>query len=418
MLLYGKLVGGDIMKYYKRHMENVVDRALKQYKVVLLTGPRQVGKTSLLKHKYLEDFDYVSFDDINYLRLAREDPILFINQHQDKTIFDEVQYVPSLFSTIKLKIDQEEKYGRYLMTGSQAFHLMKNVSESLAGRIAIRELLGLSLREKHNISFYEPFLITKSYLEDREKHLVKYDNIWYHIHRGSFPRLMDESVHWEEYLSDYVKTYINRDVNEIINVSDQMIFQKFMIAVASRSGMLLNYTQIANEVGVSVNTVKRWVSVLITSGLVYLLEPYATNILTRNVKTPKLYFLDTGLLSYLTRWMSADTLKYGAVSGHVFETFVISEIIKSYKNAGVTNLPFFFYRDKENNEIDLIIEKDNTLYPIEIKMTANPSKNMTTAFSKLNQFKNKKIGIGTIICQYENVIYLKEDLVSIPVEYI
>ncbi|MFA5692599.1 MAG: ATP-binding protein [Acholeplasmataceae bacterium] len=404
--------------YIKRHMEKVIDRALKQYKVVLLTGPRQIGKTSLLKHNYLNDFDYLTFDDINYLRNATEDPILFMKQHKNKTIFDEVQYVPSLFSSIKLEVDKEEIYGRYLMTGSQAFHLMKNVSESLAGRIAIRELQGLSLREKYNIDFTEPFLVTETYLNTRKKYLVKYDNIWNHIHRGSFPRLMDKNVNWDEYLSDYVKTYINRDVREIINVGDELTFSKFMIAIAARSGELLNYTKIANEVEVSVNTVKRWISALVTSGIVYLLEPYSTNILTRNVKTPKLYFLDTGLLSYLTKWTTPQTLQHGAVAGHVFETFVVSEIIKTYKNAGYTNLPFYFYRDKEKNEIDLIIEKDNTLYPVEIKMSANPTKHMAKAFSKLEQFKDKKVGLGVIICQYENMIYLKDNLISIPLEYI
>lgn len=406
------------MEYIKRHMEKVIDRALKQYKVVLVTGPRQIGKTSMLKHNYLNEFEYLTFDDINYLRLAIEDPILFMKQHLNKTIFDEIQYVPSLFTSIKLKIDKEEKYGRYLMAGSQAFHLMKNVSESLAGRIAIRELLGLSLREKFKVDFYEPFLPSDKYLKERRKYFVKYEDMWYHIHRGSFPRLMDENVVWEEYLSDYVKTYISRDVHDIVNVGDEISFSKFMIAIAARSGELINYRKIADEMGIAVNTVKHWISILVTSGLVYILEPYTTNILTRNVKTPKLYFLDTGLLSYLTRWNSADALKRGAVAGHVFETFVVSEIIKSYKNAGYTNLPFYFYRDKEKNEIDLIIEKDNTLYPIEIKMAANLNKEMAKAFSKLDQFKDKKVGLGTIICQYDNMIYLEENLVAIPVEYI
>ena len=244
--------------YVKRHMESVIDNALKQYKTVLLTGPRQVGKTSLLKHKYDKNYEYLTFDDINQLRLATEDPILFMQQHKDKTIFDEVQYVPTLFPTIKLEIDKYDIYGRYLMTGSQAFHLMKNITESLAGRIAIRELLGLSLREKFDINFTKPFLSERSYFDERKSHLKKYDQLWYHIHRGSFPRLIDENMDWEAFMSDYVKTYIGRDVRDIVNVGDELAFSKFMIAVAARSGEMLIYSHIADETGVSVNTIKRW----------------------------------------------------------------------------------------------------------------------------------------------------------------
>lgn len=404
--------------YIKRHMEKVIDKAIKQYKTVLLTGPRQVGKTTLLRQTYGKDYDYLTFDDINFLHLAKEDPILFMQQHKHKTIFDEVQYVPSLFSTIKLEVDKKEVYGRYIMIGSQAFHLMQNVTESLAGRVAVRELLGLSLREKFNVSFYEPFIPSKNYLEKRKEHLKEYENIWTHIHRGSFPRLNDSLVDWEDYMSDYVRTYIERDVRNITNIGSELTFSKFIIAVAARSGQLLNYNSLANEIGISNNTVKRYISILVTSGLVYLLEPYQNNLINRIIKTPKLYFLDAGLLAYLTRWTTADALKNGAVSGHVFETFVISEIIKSFKNDGYSHLPLSFYRDKDNNEIDLIVEKDNILYPIEIKKTAKPTKEMAKAFNQLDKMTNKERGLGVIICQYDKLIYLKDDLVSIPVEYI
>lgn len=247
---------------------------------------------------------------------------------------------------------------------------------------------------------------------------MKYDNLWKHIHRGSFPRLFDEKIDWAEYMSDYVKTYIGRDVRALVNVGDELLFSKFMIAIAARSGELLNYNSVEDEIGVAVNMIKRCVSIFITSGLVYLLEPYQTNILTRIVKTPKLYFLDTGLLAYLTRWTNYEALQNGAKAGHIFETFVISEIIKSYKNAGVMQLPLSYYRDKDKNEIDLIIEKDHVLYPIEIKMSANPNKEMVKSFAKLQQFKDKKIGLGAIICQYQNSVFIKEDVVAIPVDYI
>ena len=404
--------------YIHRHIEFVLKNVSRQFKTVLLTGPRQIGKTTVMKHLFDNTHPYVTFDDFNQLNLAKEDPMLFMKNYQKNAILLEIQYVPMLFPAIKYVVDQNEEYGKYLMTGSQAFELMRNVSESLAGRIAIVELYGLSLREKKGISFYTPFIPTKSYIEERTETIKKYEDLWYQIHRGSLPILEKRDFDWEQIYSSYLKTYIERDVRNLVNIGDEVTFSKFVIAVAARSGELLNYNSISNDIGISLNTVKKWISVLKASGLIYILEPYHHNILTRIVKTPKVYFLDTGFLSYLTRWMTSEVLRNGAKAGHVFETFVISEIIKSYTNAGKTQLPLYYYRDKDGKEIDLIIEENGALYPVEIKMTASPNKEMIKAFGVLDKIPSMKVGTGALICLIEKKMLLSEDVYALPIEYI
>ena len=223
---------------------------------------------------------------------------------------------------------------------------------------------------------------------------------------------------WEIFYSSYVQTYIERDVRQLAQVANEAQFLKFMIALAARSGELINYDSVARDVGVSGDTVKRWLSILQTSRIIYLLQPYHNNQLKRAIKTPKVYFLDTGLLAYLTRWPTAETLANGAKAGHVFETFVISEIIKSYINAGKVNLPLYFYRDRDGREIDLIIESADTLYPIEIKMSASPQINMARNFAAIDEVPGKKRGTGAILCQYDRKLMLSEQLVVLPVEYV
>ena len=230
--------------------------------------------------------------------------------------------------------------------------------------------------------------------------------------------IFNDRKKWEFFYSSYVQTYIERDVRDLINISDESKFLKFMISLASRSGELLNYGAVANEVGVSNETVKRWVSVLRTSRIIYLVEPYFNNHLKRVIKTPKIYFMDVGLLAYLTKWLTPETLANGAKAGNIFETFVVSEIVKSYLNAGIINPPLYFYRDKDKKEIDLIIEEAEKIYPIEIKMSASPNKEMAKNFSVLKRKVDKEIGTGVIICQYDNKVYLSEDILVLPIEYI
>lgn len=405
--------------YIKRAIEPVILKILDQFPVILLTGPRQVGKTTVLKELLGDDYQYVTLDDFTERQSLQNDPRLFFANHSGPIILDEIQYVPESFSFIKLLADQQQKAGQFVLTGSQAFQLMQNVSESLAGRIAILEMKGLSLREKHNVSITDPFIPTKEYIDTREKEIKDYPDIWSTIHRGDMPRLKSHpEIDWEIYYSSYVKTYIERDVRQIVNIDNESLFMQFMTSVASRSGELLNYQSIAKDIGVSIETVKRWISILETSGIIYLLKPYANNHLKRVLKTPKLYFLDTGLLAYLTKWPTPETLASGATAGNVFETFVISEIIKSYLNAGKIDLPLYYYRDRDKKEIDLLIEYGDSLYPIEIKHTANPQIRMGNNFSILDQIANKKRENGTIICRYPRKYWLAEDLIALPIEYI
>ena len=407
------------MKYHRRSIEQIISEYKEQFPILLLTGPRQVGKSTLFKELFREEYKYFSLDDPILKEQIINDPRLFLKNNSEKLIIDEIQYAPSIFPYLKMKVDENREDGMYLMTGSQAFVLMKNVSETLAGRVGILELQGISLREQFNIEFNKPFIPNEEYISEREKNITEYTNLWQRIHRGYMPELVfNDKKKWEFFYSSYVQTYIERDVRDLINISDESKFLKFMISLASRSGELLNYGAVANEVGVSNETVKRWVSVLRTSRIIYLMEPYFNNHLKRVIKTPKIYFMDVGLLAYLTKWPTPETLANGAKAGNIFETFIVSEIIKSYLNAGIINPPVYFYRDKDKKEIDLIIEEAEKIYPIEIKMSASPDKEMVKNFSVLKGKIDKEIGTGIIICQYDNKVYLSEDILVLPIEYI
>ena len=340
------------------------------------------------------------------------------------TLFiDEVQKEGSIFEEIKRKVDESDKRGQFILSGSQKLGLMKGVSESLAGRVSVYELTGLSLREIKGIGFNRHFVPNDEYLDERESELKEYDGLWDIIHKGSYPELYDVERDWQEFYSSYVATYLERDVNELI-AADGITFSKFLTAVAARTGEMLNYANIASEVGVSEPTIKTWVSVLERTGIVYVLQPYSSNALTRAIKTPKIYFRDTGLACYLTRWLTADALKNSAVAGSMFETFVVSEILKSYTNEGKDyRFNIFYYRGKDksassDNEIDLIIEENGVLYPVEIKMSGNPKANMSATNPILDRIPEKKRGMGVILCLVEKKTYLRENLLALPIEYI
>lgn len=403
--------------YIKRHMEEVVEECLEQFPVLLITGPRQVGKTTMLLNK-CSDYTYVTFDDPILLREAVDESNLFLKNNPFPLFIDEVQYAPEIFRYLKMQVDKHRIKGAYVLTGLQAFELMKNVSETLSGRMAIIELQGLSLREIFEVPFKVPFIPTEEYLDSRGKYLKEYKDIWNIIQKGSMPEFYNSKINWERYYSSYLKTYIEKDVRQIVNISNELKFTKFLTSLAARCGELLNYTSIADEIEVSVETVKNWVSILKTSGLIFLLEPYANNILKRVVKTPKVYFYDIGLVCFLTRWTTPEVLRNGAKAGNIFENFVVSEIFKTHLNAGSTIKHMYFYRDKEKKEIDLIIEDNGTLYPVEIKMSGNPIASMARNFDVLDKIPNMKRGQGIIICQYERKTHLADNLVAIPVEYI
>ena len=387
---------------------------------VLVAGPRQVGKTTMLKN-ITNGIGYTTLDDIIIRTAAQEQSGTFFKDNPPPVFVDEIQKAPELFEQIKMILDRDHKKGQFFMCGSQQFKMMKGVSESLSGRIGLMTLLGYSLREIYNVDFTMPFIPTDDYFAARKAsvHATEYNDVWHIIHRGSMPELLEHpDFDWQMFYGAYLRTYIERDVRDLTEIGDTVKFSKFMVAVAAMTGNLLNLASLARDVGISPPTAERWLSILVASNLVYLLQPYSNNITKRAVKTPKIYFLDTGLAAYLTKWNTPDVLKNGAMAGAFFENFVISEIIKSYYNKGVLEPPIYFYRDKDMNEIDLLIEDGGTLYPIEIKKHADPSKKDIEAFVLLNKIPNIQRGSGGVICLYDHLITLKDTDRIIPINYL
>lgn len=406
--------------YIKRHAEKTVQELSRMFGAVLVAGPRQVGKTTMLE-KLTGGMNYATLDDPLLRASAEEESGTFFKDNPPPVFVDEIQKAPALFEQIKMLLDRSRKKGQFFMCGSQQFKMMKGVSESLAGRIGLVTLLGFSLRESHDIAFDMPFLPTDEYFIRRKPHTanISYDEIWNTIHRGCMPELHDNpDFNWQMFYGAYVRTYIDRDVRELSEIGDTVKFTKFMVATAASTGQLLNLTSLARDVGISQPTAKRWLSILVTSNIVYLLQPYSNNITKRAIKTPKLYFLDTGLAAYLTKWNTSDVLKSGAMAGAFFETFVISEIIKSYYNKGILDLPLYFYRDKDMNEIDLLIEENGTLYPIEMKKHADPQRKDIEAFDLLDKIPGIKRGPGGVVCLYDKLITLRGMDKVIPVDYL
>jgi uncharacterized protein len=407
------------MEYIYRNVETTVNKAAKMFSAVLITGARQVGKTTLLKH-IATDIPYLTLDDPILLQSAIEEAGSFFKTTPPPVIVDEIQYAPNLFSYIKIITDETKEKGRFYLTGSQQFQMMKNVSQSLAGRIGIINLSGLSLREIYGDNFNLPFIPDGEYFAKRKTTVkqIDYKEIWSIIHRGSMPAMYADDPDWQMFYAAYTKTYIERDVRELTQVGDELKFVKFMTVIAGRTSQMLNLTTIANEVGISAPTADRWLSILISSNIVYLLQPYYNNITKRAIKTPKVYFLDTGLAAYLTKWHTPDVLEAGAMAGAFFETFVVAEVLKSYYNAGVLDPALYYYRDKDQKEIDLIIEQDGALYPVEIKKTANPGKEHLASFSALNKIKGMKVGSGGIVCMYDKYLRIDERNVTVPVWFL
>ncbi len=406
--------------YIKRHAEGAVNKLSKMFGAVLVAGPRQVGKTTMLE-KITGDINYVTLDDALVRASAVEESMTFFKDNKPPVFVDEIQKAPELFEQIKMYLDRDRKKGQFYMCGSQQFEMMKGVSESLSGRIGLVTLLGFSLREEYNIDFDTPFIPTEEYFEQRKKSLadISYDGVWKRIHRGSMPELCENpDFDWQMYYAAYVRTYIERDVRELSEIGDTVEFTKFMVAAAASTGQLVNVASLARDVGISQPTAKRWLSILVASNIIYLLEPYHNNITKRVIKTPKLYFLDTGLAAYLTKWNTPDVLKNGAMAGAFFESFVVSEIIKSYYNKGILEPPIYFYRDKDMNEIDLLIEDAGVLYPIEIKKHADPKKKDTVAFDLIDKISEVKRGSGGVVCLYDKMLTLSGDDKVIPVNYL
>lgn len=405
--------------YLQRTLEFYLKQVDKLFPVLLVIGPRQVGKTTLLQHLSREIRSYITLDDPMLAELAREDPALFLQRFEPPVLIDEIQYAPGLLPYIKMHVDRHREPGDFWLTGSQQFQLMKGVSETLAGRIGIVNLLGLSLKEmQQHAQIAEPFLPTEEQLASRAKVstmgslLDLYKIIW----RGSFPMMFDQAMDRDLFYSSYVQTYLQRDVRDLANIGDAHVFLKFLRAAAARTGQLLNMSDMARDCGISPMTARNWLSILETSGIIYLLEPYHNNVSSRLVKTPKLYFLDTGLCAYLTEWSSPETLEAGAMSGAILETYIFTEILKSYWHNG-KRAPFYYYRDKDKKEIDLIIIQDDVIYPLEFKKSSRVDRHVMQTFDVLKKLK-KKIGNGGVICLCPTLLPLSATNNAIPVWYL
>jgi len=405
--------------YFHRHIEPVVERIAKRKPVLVLTGARQVGKSTMLKEVY-SDINYVALNRPLVRESAKENPSLFFEANKPPVIVDEIQKAAELFDYIMDIVDEEKKKGQFYLTGSQSMKLMKNVSESLAGRAGVIRMLGLSMRELARIAYRKPFLPMPEHMDSmiKEGAAFDYTKIVTSIHKGFFPELYEteSDLHdWADYYSSYFQTYIEKDIKDVLNIQDESAFIKFVKATASLTGQMLNLSTIAEICGKDVKTVRAWLSVLESSGLVYLLEPYYNNFSKRLVKTPKLYFLDTGLACWLLGWNTPEQLINGAMWGHIFESFVFAEVLKSYYNDGIVKPPLYYYRDMDKNEIDILIEDGEMLYPLEIKTTSDPVKSMVKAFRCLDKIPGKKTGTGALVCLAKERLPLTDRVWILPV---
>ena len=400
--------------YIEREIQATVDAMLRQGKVVLVTGARQVGKTTMLKRHLGNSFAYSTMDDARDRALAKQDAALFFDSKTLPLIIDEIQRAPELFLSVKLLVDQSNEKGRIVLTGSQTYHLMKGVSESLSGRIRTLQMPGLSLREilgnQTGPRAYKPSMV------DATAYAPKADlDIWEIIHRGSMPELQNPDIDWDLFYSDYVSTYIERDVRELVNVKDETRFYSFMVACAARTGQLFNASEVAAEVGADHKTTKSWLSVLQASNIVRVVEPFWPNIDKRLTKMPKIFFMDTGLACHLTRWTTPEQLRNGAVAGHMFETFAVSEVLKSYMNAGANLRDVWFYRDSKKREIDLVVQEGHVLHPVEVKTAATVGTDAVKNFGCLEKLSGYDVGFGHVICQTREPYPVSRDVQAVPV---
>ena len=404
------------MAYIKRDIEEKIISLTQEYACILITGPRQVGKTTMLRQLMSQERNYVTLDDMEERKLAKTDPALFLQMHDLPVFIDEVQYTPELFSYIKIAVDNGAAPGSFWLTGSQAFRMMELAQESLAGRAAVLHMPSLSQHEIYGSGENKPFSLGLDALKARGNSgtPAALDGIYQRIWKGSLPgyisgKFTDRDV----FYSSYLQTYIDRDVSEQVLLTDKLLFQDFIRAAACRAGQMLNIHDIAQDVGVSDDTAKRWLQVLEKSDIIFYLRPYSNNLLKRTIKTPKLYFFDTGLVAYLTRYSSPEILQNGAMNGAILENYVVAEIRKSYQNAGQDCL-LWYYRDKNSNEIDLVIESDGQLHPLEIKRSVNPGSELTGVFSVLDKGSVPR-GTGAVICMRSKLSAVSAENFIVPV---
>ena len=404
------------MTFIKRDLANKILELSQDYACVLLTGPRQVGKTTLLRQLMQQNRNYVTLDDLEERRLAQQEPATFLAVHETPLFIDEVQYAPQLFSYLKIAIDNGAEPGSFWLSGSQAFRMMELAQESLAGRVAILHMSGLSQHEIYGSGEALPLTIDLQALKARKEvgRATDLKGMYERIWRGSLPgyvsgKFKDRNV----FYSSYIQTYINRDVSELLEPVDKLLFQDFIRAAACRAGQMLNIHDIAQDVGVSDDTAKRWLQVLEKSDVIFYLRPYSNNLLKRTVKTPKLYFFDTGLVAYLTKYTTPEILQNGAINGAILENYVVAEIRKSYANVAEEAL-LWYYRDTRSNEIDMILEQDGRLNPLEIKRSVNPANQLVKAFEVLDKGAVPR-GKGAILCMRPELTAVDADNYIVPI---
>lgn len=408
--------------YITRHMEKPVMELNEQYPVLLLTGPRQVGKTTMLEHLIEVEGKgrkKVSLDDLTLRELAKTDPKMFFQLYQPPLLIDEVQYAPELFPYIKIMVDECHQPGDFWLTGSQLFKMMKGVQESLAGRVALLHLSPLSQSEIMKRPPEPPFSLELPLLSERQngRQMLNTPEVFQHIHQGGMPALVTGTYsNASIFYSSYIDTYMERDVRRLSNDIDSLKFLRFLRSVAARTSQQVNYKGIADDAEIDQTTAKNWLHVLEALGIIFLLEPYSNNVLKRTVSTPKLYFYDSGIVCYLTRWSSPETAMEGAMSGALLENYTVAEIIKTYQNAGQE--PFlYYYRDKDAREIDLILEQDGKLFPIEIKKMASPPKKLTKVFDLIDKSPLQR-GTGAILCMADQLGAFDQNNLIVPISLI
>ena len=408
--------------YITRHMEKPVMELNEQYPVLLLTGPRQVGKTTMLEHLIEVEGKgrkKVSLDDLTLRELAKTDPKMFFQLYQPPLLIDEVQYAPELFPYIKIMVDERHQPGHFWLTGSQLFKMMEGVQESLAGRVALLHLSPLSQSEIMKRPPEPPFSLELPLLSERQngRQMLNTPEVFQRIHQGGMPALVTGTYsNASIFYSSYIDTYMERDVRRLSNDIDSLKFLRFLRSVAARTSQQVNYKGIADDVEIDQTTAKNWLHVLEALGIIFLLEPYSNNVLKRTVSTPKLYFYDSGIVCYLTRWSSPETAMEGAMSGALLENYTVAEIIKTYQNAGQE--PFlYYYRDKDAREIDLILERDGKLFPIEIKKMASPPKKLTKVFDLIDKSPLQR-GTGAILCMADQLGAFDQNNLIVPISLI
>lgn len=404
------------MIYIERALERKFLRMSSFFKVVLVTGARQVGKTTMLKHLAEgQNRTYISMDNTMARNLAQTDPVLFFQTYKPPIIIDEIQKAPELFEQIKIMCDETEERGLFWLTGSQQYKMMKNIRDTLAGRIGILELYSFSKNEVDGEVFTNKMDFSLSCLLERQKVAKKNDivDVFEHIWRGGMPdALRADDEQRQEYFNSYIETYLMRDVTEEGGITDSVRFRKFLNACAALTAEQVNYKTLAETAEISQPTAKEWLRILQGLGIVYLLPPFANNELKRLTKTPKLYFCDTGLCAYLSMWLTRDTLMQGAASGHYFENYVVIELLKNFSySADKANLTY--YRDSNAKEIDVIVEENGLAHPLEIKKSANPDRREIKKYKILDKTTLER-GSGGIVCMCEEVIPIDKKNCFIP----